>query len=150
MTPLTRRRPPIGYLEERPGDEGEFSGRSWRTKSCFLDMIVRLDDLGKIETIPIDLVTVEIDESPILHESLGARASTDRNRRGVDDVTEHALALCSPVLGNLTMELVYGRNRLLRLRQPALKLLARISYRGILALNGLPQRSKLPLTDRQR
>jgi hypothetical protein len=106
--------------------------------------------LVRYRPIPIDLVTVEIDQSPILHETLGARASTDGNRTGLGDLTEHALALRSPVLGNLTMELVYGRKRLLRLRQPALKLLARISYRGILALSGLPQCSKPPLTNRQR
>ena len=41
-------------------------------------------------------------------------------------------------------ELAYGRDRL-RLRQLALKHLARISYLGVIALNRLPQHSKLPL-----
>ena len=37
-----------------------------------------------LETTPINLVTVEIDQSPILHEVLGA--GTDGNRRGMYDV----------------------------------------------------------------
>lgn len=60
-------------------------------------------------------------------------------------MTKHALARRAPVLGNVTVERVYGRDRLLRLRQLVLKILARLSYRGVLALNGLSQRSKLPL-----
>lgn len=55
-------------------------------------------------------------------------------------MTEQALALRAPVLGNVTVERLCGRDRLLRLRQPALKPLP-----ARLTLNGLPQRSKLPL-----
>ena len=57
-------------------------------------------------------------------------------------MTEHTLARRAPVLGNVTVERVYGRDCLLRPHQLALKLLARLSYRGVLTLNGLPQRSK--------
>jgi hypothetical protein len=57
-------------------------------------------------------------------------------------MTKHALALRTPVLGNVTVDRVYGRDRLLCLLQLVLIPLALL---GDLALNGLPQRSKLPL-----
>jgi hypothetical protein len=47
------------------------------------------------------------------------------------------------------VERVYGRDRLPRLRQLALQLLARLSYRGV--LNGLPKRSNpLVLIDKDK
>ena len=61
------------------------------------------------------------------------------------DVTEHALAHCAPVLGNVTVERVYGHDHLLRLRRLALELLAGLGYRDILTLNDLPQRNELPI-----
>lgn len=122
-------------------------------KSCFLDIIVRLDDLSKmkrteihdvaLEIIPIDLVAVEFDQSPIFGEFLGA--GIDGYRWGVEDVTEPALARCAPVLGSDAVECVYGRDCLLRHRQLALTCLARLNYHGVLAVNGLFQRSKLRL-----
>ena len=47
---------------------------------------------------------MELDESPVLGEASGA--GTDGNRRGVGEVTQDALALCAPVLRDLTVELV--------------------------------------------
>jgi hypothetical protein len=43
------------------------------------------------------------------------------------------------------MEPVYGRDRLLCIHQFVFKMVARVSYGGVLAVNGLPQPSKLPL-----
>lgn len=71
----------------------------------FLDKIGYRDLVSKVnnvssEPIPIDLFMVKIDDSPILCKLLGAR--TDRNGRGIKDVTDYTLARQGPVLGYLT------------------------------------------------
>jgi hypothetical protein len=63
----------------------------------------------------------------------------------VDDVSEHAPAHCAPVLGNVTVERVYGHDCPLRLRRLALELLAGLGYRDTPTLNGLPQRNEPPI-----
>jgi hypothetical protein len=53
------------------------------------------------ELIPIDLVTVDIDDSPILNIFRGA--GTKGNRRGVNDTAEIAPLHRGPVLGYVTV-----------------------------------------------
>lgn len=93
------------------------------------------------KVLPVDLLAVQLNESPVFSEAFVA--GTDGNRRGVEDVSQDALFLCTPEPRDLSVELVQGPNRLLRLRQLDLELLPRVSYRGVLALDGLPQTLKL-------
>ena len=68
------------------------------------------------ENVPVELPLVELSESPVFCKFFVT--GTDRNRRGVDDMSQDALALCAPELSDVTMELLHAR-----LRQPVLKLL---------------------------
>jgi hypothetical protein len=43
------------------------------------------------ENVPVELPTVELNESPVFHKSLVT--GTDGNLRGVEDVSQDALAL---------------------------------------------------------
>ena len=52
---------------------------------------------------------------------------------------QDALALCTPEHRDLTVELVQGPHQLLHFRQFILKLLPHVSYRGAIALEGLPK-----------
>ena len=97
------------------------------------------------ENVPVELPAVELDESPVFRKLFVA--GTDGNRRGVDDVSHDALALCAPEPSDVTMELIHARLRRLRLRQPVLKLLPVGSCLGLLAFNGFPQILKLVLVD---
>lgn len=94
-----------------------------------------------LEAFRIDLLAVQLNESPVLREAFVA--STDGNRRGVHDVPKDALVLCTPELRDLTAKHVQGPYRLLRLRQLEFNRLPRASYHGILALDGFSQTLKL-------
>ena len=91
----------------------------------------------------IDLVAVELDQSLLIGELLGA--GTDGKKRDIDDVTEHALAHRAPVLDDVAVERVYGHDRLLSLCKLSLKLPVRLNCHGILALNALLQCRRAPL-----
>jgi hypothetical protein len=95
------------------------------------------------ENVPVELPAVELNESPVFRKSFVA--GTDGNRRGVEDVSQDALALCAPEPSDVTVELVDARLQRLRLLQPVLKLLPIGSCLGVLALDGLPQTLKLDL-----
>lgn len=106
-------------------------------------------NLSITECTPIDYVALEafrvdrllqLNESPVREAFF---AGTDRNRRGVEDLSQDALVLCAPEPRDLTVELVQGPYRLLRLRQLALKPFPHVSYPGVLALNSLPKTLKL-------
>jgi hypothetical protein len=93
-----------------------------------------------LKPVPINLVTVELDQSPILCKWVG-----EGNGRGVDNVTKNTRYRRAPVLGDISMERGDLLSRLLRLRQFALELLARICYPSIFTLYNLPQRLNLHL-----
>jgi hypothetical protein len=95
------------------------------------------------ENVPVELAAVELNESPVFRKSFVA--GTDGNRRGVEDVSQDALALCAPEPSDATVELVHARLRRLRLHQPVLKRLRVGSCLGFLALDGLSQTLKLVL-----
>ena len=67
-----------------------------------------------LEGIQVEFGAVELNESPIFSKL--SVASTDGYGRGVDDVSQNALALCAPEAGDdFTMELEYARPRRPRL-----------------------------------
>ena len=94
-----------------------------------------------LEAIPVDLLSVELNQSPVFGEEFWT--GTDRKRRGVEDVAEHALAHYAPKLGNLTVELVKGLDRLPRSLQLAPNPLSLLSPLSVFVLVGLPQFRKV-------
>ena len=94
-------------------------------------------NLASLENVPVDLVAVEIDQSPVPGEVLGA--VVDGNDRGVDGVTNHALVRSRPLLGDLAMDLVYVLDHLPRLLHQVLVVLARASPLGRLVLDDRTQ-----------
>jgi hypothetical protein len=65
-----------------------------------------------IEAIPVNLLAVELDESPVLRIAFVTR--TNGNRRGICAASQDALVLRAPELRDLTVEVVQGLYRLLR------------------------------------
>ena len=55
------------------------------------------------KSFPVDLLAVELDESPVLDETRGA--GTDKDGRRVGDVAYDALVLCAPELPDVGLEL---------------------------------------------
>ena len=94
-------------------------------------------NLVALESAPVDLVAVEIDQGPVPGEVL--RAIVDGNGRGVDDITDHALVRSRPVVGDLVMDLVYVLDPPVRLLHQVPVLLARASDLGRLALDDRTQ-----------
>ena len=88
------------------------------------------------EGAPVELGAVELNESPIFGKL--AVAGADGSRRGVDDMSQNALALRAPEAGDVAMELEYARPRCPRLFQLARNLLPGGSCLGVLALDLLP------------
>jgi hypothetical protein len=96
-----------------------------------------------LESCPVNLVVVEIDQGPVSGEVLGAVG--DGNGRGVDDVTDYALVRSRPLFGDLSVDLVYildPHPRILHWHQ-VLEVLARAGLLGHLALNDRTQPLKL-------
>jgi hypothetical protein len=94
-----------------------------------------------LEALPVNLLAILLNESPVLRE--GFVAGTDGNLRGMEDMSKDAPVLYAPESRDLIVELFEGSYRLLRLHQPALKPLPRVSYPGVLVHDGLPQTLKL-------
>lgn len=94
-----------------------------------------------LKGVPVKLGVVKLYEGPVYGALIVA--GIDGNRRGINNVSQDALALRTPGVGDVMTELEYARLECPHLFQLVHNLLLRRSCLGILTLDIIPKTHKL-------